>query len=73
MSSRKSTEATQRRTISPPMRLAISTGSTPLPSDFDMARPCSSSVQPAVATCEYGARPRNATDVSSDEWNQPRC
>ena len=49
-SSRKSTEATQKRTISPPMRLAISTGSTVLPSDLDMARPFSSRVQPLVAT-----------------------
>ncbi len=38
-----------------------------------MARPCSSRVHPAVATCEYGARPRRATEVSSEEWNQPRC
>ncbi len=73
MSSRKSIEATHSRTISPPMRSAMSTGSTPLPSDFDMARPCSSRVHPAVAQCEYGARPRSATDVSREEWNQPRC
>ena len=40
---------------------------------FRNARPCSSRVKPAVATWEYGARPRRATEVSSEEWNQPRC
>src|ERR1022692_2457369 len=48
-SSRKSTDATHRRTISAPSLSAISTGSTVLPSDFDMARPWGSSVQPAEA------------------------
>src|ERR1700688_1673204 len=59
--------------ISAPSRLATSTGSTPLPSDFENARPCSSSVHPLVATILYGAASRTATDVSSEEWNQPRC
>ena len=53
-SSRKSTDATHRRTISAPSLSAISTGSTVLPSDFDWARPCGSSVQPAVAHAAIG-------------------
>ncbi len=65
--------ATHSRMISAPSRLATSTGSTPLPSDFEKARPCSSSVQPEVATILYGACPRTATEVSREEWNQPRC
>src|SRR6202158_6089591 len=72
-SSRKSTDAAQRRTTSPPRRLAMSTGSTPLPRDFENGRPCSSRVQPEVATILYGACPRTAMEVSRDEWNQPRC
>ena len=55
-------------------RSAMSTGSTPLPSDLDMARPCSSRVQPAVPTlrvgrCAFVLRRRS---VSSEVWNQPR-
>src|SRR5437899_1835866 len=35
----------------------MSTGSTSFPRDFDNALPCSSSVQPLVATMRYGGAP----------------
>src|SRR5262249_55670526 len=50
----------------------MSCGSMPLPSDLDMARPCSSRVQPLVAQFRYGAAPRSATPINSELWNQPR-
>ena len=43
-----------------------------LPSDFDMARPSPSSVQPCVAHWRYGAPPFSPTPTSSELWNQPR-
>src|SRR6202044_2549831 len=56
-----------------PRRFAMSTGSTPLPRLLDMARPCSSSVQPAVAAMRYGAASRVPTAQSREDWNHPRC
>src|SRR6185437_7291555 len=50
-----------------------STGSTPLPSDFEKARPCSSSVHPEVMVMRYGEQSRRPTALSSEDWNQPRC
>src|SRR3546814_18378571 len=47
--------------------------SRPLPSDFDILRPCSSTVNPCVRHCLYGAALSIAMPVSSDDWNQPRC
>ena len=48
-------------------------GSTTLPSDFDIFRPCASSAMPWVSTALYGATPRVPQLSSSDDWNQPRC
>src|SRR5580704_17687079 len=48
-------------------------GSTVLPTDFDILRPFSSSVNPWVSTISNGARPRVPQLSSSDDWNQPRC
>ena len=44
-----------------------------LPSDFDILRPFSSTVKPCVSTPLYGARSYSASDMRSEEWNQPRC
>ena len=45
-----STEPTQRRSKSAPHFSQISIGYSALPSDLDIGRPCSSSVQPCVTT-----------------------
>ena len=37
------------------------------------AYPFSSNTKPCVSTALYGATPCAATDVRSDDWNQPRC
>ena len=56
-----------------PSLLPTSCGSMPFPSDFDILRPCASTVKPWVSSALYGAWPSIAQPVSSDEWNQPRC
>src|SRR3954462_2356508 len=61
------------RRISAPDCLMTSCGAVPLPSDFDILRPPSSSTKPCVSTTSNGARPRVPQLSSSDEWNQPRC
>ena len=50
-----------------------SCGKVWLPSDFDILRPCSSSVKPCVSTTSNGARPRVPQLSSREDWNQPRC
>src|SRR6516225_3784510 len=67
-----STEATHKRKRSAPHFSQISLGSTTLPSDFDIGRPCSSSVHPCVTTPRYGAFSRTPTPISSELWNHPR-
>src|SRR5580692_10273120 len=71
-SSTKSTDETHKRKTSAPNLEITSSGSTPMPSDLDMARPCSSRVQPLVAHSRYGAEPFRATPTSSELWNHPR-
>src|SRR5215470_6230696 len=71
-SSRKSTEAHHSRMISPPSFLAISTGSTSLPRDFDIAWPFSSKVQPGVTTPAYVGVPSFPIAQSREDWNHPR-
>src|SRR5678816_4240966 len=48
-------------------------GSMMLPIDLDILMPFSSTVNPCVSTDLYGARAYSASDISNEEWNQPRC
>ena len=59
--------------MSAPYFLMTSSGATVFPRLFDIALPWPSSTKPCVSTASYGAPPRMATPVRSDEWNQPRC
>src|SRR6185503_7998354 len=58
---------------SAPSVLSTCCGAMTLPSDFDILRPCSSTVKPCVSTALYGERAYIAELVSSDDMNQPRC
>ena len=66
-------EATHMRRMSAPLSPMILSGSTTLPSDFDIFRPWPSSAKPCVRTASYGARPRVPQLSSKLDWNQPRC
>jgi hypothetical protein len=59
--------------MSAPSVLITFWGATTLPSDFDILRPFSSTVNPWVRTPLYGARAYTASLMSSELWNQPRC
>src|SRR5690606_39526982 len=48
-------------------------GAITLPSDFDIFRPLPSTTKPCVSSDLYGGTPLSIEEVSSDEWNQPRC
>ena len=49
----------------------MSCGAIPFPKDLDIFLPWSSTINPCVKTCLYGATPLTATDVSIEDWNHP--
>ena len=59
--------------MSAPSVSEIFCGASVLPSDFDIFLPFSSTVKPCVSSALYGGAPFSIDEVSSDEWNQPRC
>src|ERR1700730_18956735 len=67
-----SCEATHKRKRSAPHFSQISAGSTTLPKDLDIGRPCSSRVQPCVTTPRKGAAFFMPVATSNELWNQPR-
>ncbi len=65
--------ATHRRRISAPSVSEIFCGASVLPIDLDILRPSPSTTKPCVSSDLYGGTPFIIDEVSSDEWNQPRC
>src|SRR5476649_2384185 len=59
--------------MSAPSVSEIFCGASVLPSDLDIFLPSPSTVKPCVNRALYGGAPFSIDDVSSDEWNQPRC
>src|SRR5471032_3423005 len=59
--------------MSAPSLLDTSCGETVLPIDLDIFLPSPSTTKPCVSKALYGGAPFNIEEVSSDEWNQPRC
>src|SRR5471030_2013391 len=59
--------------MSAPSLFDTSCGETVLPIDLDIFLPSPSTTKPCVSKALYGGAPFNIEDVSSDEWNQPRC
>jgi hypothetical protein len=64
---------THSRMISAPSVSATFCGAITLPSDLLILRPWPSTTKPCVSSDLYGGTPFIMQDVSSDEWNQPRC
>ena len=56
---------------SAPYSFTMSCGAIPFPKDLDIFLPWSSTINPCVKTCLYGATPLTATDVSIEDWNHP--
>ena len=52
--------------MSAPLCLMMSPGSIELPSDFDILRPSSATMNPCVTTSRYGGRPRVPSPTSSE-------
>src|SRR4051812_24055587 len=59
--------------MSAPSVSEIFCGASVLPSDLDIFLPSPSTVKPCVNGALYGGRPFSIEEVSSEEWNQPRC
>src|SRR5471032_3657437 len=59
--------------MSAPSVSEIFCGASVLPSDLDIFLPSPSTVKPWVSSALYGGAPFSIEDVSSEEWNQPRC
>src|SRR5471030_117496 len=59
--------------MSAPSLFDTSCGETVLPIDLDIFLPSPSTTKPCVSKALYGGAPFNIEEVSSDEWNQPRC
>src|ERR1035437_2041168 len=61
-----------QRSASAPNRSITSHGSTVLPIDLDILRPCSSRISPRQTTLRYEERSNSRVEIAISEQNQPR-